>query len=44
MNIKKYIFQMHWIAWIVLSVIAELVVAGGFFSFSFYLSNVHETL
>ena len=44
MNIKKNIFQTHWIAWIVLSVIAEIVVTGGFFSFSFYLSNVHETL
>ena len=42
MNIKKYFFQTHWIAWIVLSIIAELVVTGGFFSFSFYLSNIHN--
>lgn len=44
MNIKLKIFQTHWIAWIVLSVIAEILVTGGFFYFSFYLHSIHNNL
>ena len=40
--LKKTIFQTHWIAWVILAVLAELIITGNLLGFSFYLSSINK--
>ena len=36
------IFQTHWITWVILTVLAELIITGNLLGFSFYLSSINK--